>query len=154
MSVLPVKQCLSHTAQPCEIKKKKSTVFVSCKFAFQSSAKAHMRLSLRCSTARKLLPWKHKERVFAWKRLILEDKRGLLSRIYSSYVSKDSSLVMNRHQEYLVLCKVSVWLSADRSDSLVYFLSAALALATILVVLLAFSVYKLQRRNSQSAGNC
>ncbi|XP_041821195.1 uncharacterized protein LOC121626643 isoform X2 [Chelmon rostratus] len=39
----------------------------------------------------------------------------------------------------------------DRSDSLVYFLSAALALATILVVLLAFSVYKLQRRNSQSA---
>ncbi|XP_076581240.1 uncharacterized protein LOC143317146, partial [Chaetodon auriga] len=37
----------------------------------------------------------------------------------------------------------------DQPDSLVYFLSVALAFTTILVVLLAFSVYKLKRRNCQ-----
>ncbi|XP_068569683.1 uncharacterized protein [Cebidichthys violaceus] len=36
----------------------------------------------------------------------------------------------------------------DSPDSLVYFLSAALAFTTILVVLLAFSVYKMSKRNS------
>ncbi|XP_070849924.1 uncharacterized protein [Chaetodon trifascialis] len=39
--------------------------------------------------------------------------------------------------------------STDQPDSLVYFLSTALAFTTILVVLLAFSVYKLKRRNCQ-----
>ncbi|XP_075943006.1 uncharacterized protein LOC142945952 [Anarhichas minor] len=37
---------------------------------------------------------------------------------------------------------------------LVYFLSAAWALTTMLVVLLAFSLYKSNQRNRQSAGNC
>ncbi|XP_034413399.1 immunoglobulin kappa light chain-like [Cyclopterus lumpus] len=36
----------------------------------------------------------------------------------------------------------------DKVDSRVYFLSAALAFTTILVVLLAFSVYKMRKRNS------
>lgn len=49
-----------------------------------------------------------------------------------------------------------VRLSTDEVDSpvWVYFLSAALAFTTILSVLLAFSVYKLNKRSCQCTGNC
>ena len=50
-----------------------------------------------------------------------------------------------------------VWLSADEKkspDVLVYYLSAALAFTTILVALLAMSVYEIKRRNRcQCTGN-
>lgn len=40
------------------------------------------------------------------------------------------------------------------TSALVYYLSAALAFTTILVILLALSVYKMNKRNCQSTGNC
>ncbi|KAF3836867.1 hypothetical protein F7725_004331, partial [Dissostichus mawsoni] len=58
---------------------------------------------------------------------------------------------MSNSQSHTLNTKITLcfWclLSTDEVDSLVYFLSGALAINSILVVLLAFLVYKIKKRN-------